>query len=140
MTHDQRGQALLETILLGLLLLVPLLWALGVLADIHRTSLAATAAVREAGVDAARSSTRAEATRAIDRAVAQAFVDQGLDPRSADVDVSWPGGLARGAPIEIAIGVRVPVFQAPLIGRVGGPSLWVRARHVTRVDPYRSRP
>ena len=43
------GQAMIETIVLGLLMLVPLVWLLGVLADVHRTSLAAAAAVRAAG-------------------------------------------------------------------------------------------
>jgi hypothetical protein len=137
--RDQ-GQALIETILLGLLLLVPLLWGLGVLADLQRNALATTAAAREAGFEAARATGRADAARAIDRAVAQAFRDQGLDPSTAQVDVSLPGGLERGAVVEITVGARVPVFQAPLIGRVAGPSIGVTARHVARVDPYRSRP
>jgi hypothetical protein len=137
---SERGAALVETILLGLLLLVPLMWALGVLADLQRSALATTAAAREAGFEAARSTERGDAARAVDRAVAQAFRDQDLDPSSALVEVSLPGGLARGAPVEIEVGVRVPIFQAPLIGRVAGPSIVVTARHVARVDPYRSRP
>jgi hypothetical protein len=137
-TH-QSGQAMIETILLGLLLLVPLMWTLGVLADIHRTALAATAAVREAGFEAARSTGGAHAARAVDRAVAHAFANQGLDPSAARVRVVT-GGLARGAPVEIEISYPVTVVQAPLLGRVSGPSIWIRARHVARVDPYRSRP
>lgn len=136
----QQGAALVETILLGLLLLVPLIWTLGVLADIHRSALATTAAVREAGFEAARSIDRSSAVRAIDRAVSQAFADQGLDPSLAHVDVSLPRGLERGAPVEVEVSVRVPVLQAPLLGRVSGPSVTVRAAHVTRIDPYRSRP
>jgi hypothetical protein len=136
MTRES-GQAMIETILLGLLLLVPLVWMLGVLADIHRTSLAATAAVRAAGFEAARSATAPDAALAIDEAVARAFVDHGLEP--SDVVVDWRSSLDRGERVEIEIGYPVPVAQAPLLGRVGGPSLWVRARHVARVDPYRSR-
>jgi hypothetical protein len=123
---------------LGLLLLVPLIWTLTVLADIHRTALAATAAAREAGFEAARSVRPSSAQRAVDRAVAQAFTNQGLDPADARVRVS--GRLDRGAPIEIEIAYPVTVLQAPLLGRVAGPSVWIRAKHVARVDPYRSRP
>jgi hypothetical protein len=131
------GQAMIETILLGLLMLVPLVWLLGVLADVHRTSLAATAAVRAAGFEASRSATAPEAELAVDEAVARAFVDHGLEPSDAVID--WSGSLGRGDRVEIEVGYPVPVAQAPLLGRVGGPSMWVRARHVARVDPYRSR-
>jgi hypothetical protein len=136
---NERGQALIETILLGLLLLVPLMWALGVLADLHRTSLAATAAVREAGFEASRAARGRDAVRAVNRAVAEAFADQGLDPANARVRVS-ASGLERGAPVQVEVSYPVTVLQAPLLGRVAGPSIVIRARHVTRVDPYRSRP
>lgn len=134
------GFALVETILLGLLLLVPLIWVLTVLADLHRTALAATAAVREAGFEAARSTDPAEAARAVERAVGEAFANQGLDPRVARVEIGGVSGLARGAPIEVEVSYPVTVLQAPLLGRVAGPSIWVRASHIARIDPYRSRP
>lgn len=140
MRAREAGQALIETILLGLLLLVPVMWALGVLADIQRGALATTAAAREAGFEAARAPSRAAAARAIDSAVAQAFRNQGLDPSKASVRVSLAPGLARGTAIEIEVGMKVPVLQAPLLGEVAGPSIGVTARHVARVDPYRSRP
>jgi hypothetical protein len=131
---------LVETILLGLLLLVPLIWVLTVLADIHRTALAATAAAREAGSEAARSTRSSSAHRAVDRAVAEAFANQGLDPENARVRITGAAGLARGSSIEIEIAYPVTVLQAPLLGRVAGPSIVVRARHTARIDPFRSRP
>ncbi|CAN5724603.1 hypothetical protein BH24ACT26_BH24ACT26_19780 [soil metagenome] len=132
------GQALIETILVGLLLLVPLIWVLGVLADLHRSALAATAAVREAGFDAARSPTVSGAGRAVDLAVRRAFLDQGLDPGAARV--RWDAsGLARGEAVEIQVSYPVTVLQAPLLGRIAGPSVWVEARHAARIDPFRSR-
>lgn len=140
MTRRDEGAALIEAILIGLLLLVPMMWALTVLSEIHRGALATTAAAREAGFEAARAPGRAAAARAVDRAVEQAFRDEGLDPETARVAVSFPGGLARGSAVEVEVGVRVPVLRAPLIGSVSGPSIAVTARHVTRVDLYRSRP
>jgi hypothetical protein len=139
MRRDQRGIAIVETLLLGLLLLVPLMWGLGVLADLHRGALAAAAAVREAGFDAARSTTLAEADRAIDLAVSRAFSDQGLDPSDARVRWTAPAGLARGGTVEIVVSYPVTVLQAPLLGRVGGPSVWIDAHHIARIDLYRSR-
>lgn len=136
---NERGSALVETLLLGLLLLIPLIWALGVLAEVHGAALATTAAAREAGFDAARASTPSEAQRRIDAAVAAAFADHGLDPAGARVD--WtPSGLGRGAALELRVSYEVAVAQAPFLGSVSGPSISVSATHVARVDPYRSRP
>ena len=138
MKRDQRGQALLESILLGLLLIAPLLWALGVLADLHRGALAASAAAREAGFDAARSASASGANVAVDAAVRRAFADEDLDPGRARV--RWSGfGSGRGGAIVVRVSYPVTVLQAPLLGRVSGPSVWVNASHVARIDPFRSR-
>lgn len=133
------GSALVETVLVGLLFLAPLIWALGVLAELHRGALAAAAAAREAGFDAARAATLAEAATAVDRAVGRAFADHGLEPGEADVRWAADPRLARGGAVEIEVGYSVPVLQAPFLGRVTAPSIEVRARHVARIDPYRSR-
>ena len=133
------GQATIETVLLALLLLVPLVWALGVMADLHRGALATTAAAREAGFDAVRQPDVSAAAVAIDVAVDRAFVDHGLDP--ADATVRWSGsGLRRGEAVEVEVSYAVSVLQAPLLGRVAGPSITVEARHLARVAPFRSRP
>lgn len=136
----ERGSALIETVLIGLMFLVPLIWALGILADLQRGAFASSAAAREAGADAARQTSRAGSERAIELAIAQAFRDHGLDPSDAEVAWSTTPRMGRGGAVEIEVAYRVPVLQAPFIGRVGGPSVEVRARHVARIDPYRSRP
>lgn len=139
MIRAERGFAVVETLLLGLLLLVPLIWALGVLADLHRGALAATAAAREAGLDAARSTNLAEADRAVRLAVQRAFRDQGLDARDAEVKWTSDSALARGGSVEVMVTYPVTVLQAPFLGKVAGPSVWVDARHVARIDLFRSR-
>jgi hypothetical protein len=133
------GQALVEAVLVGLLLLVPLLWALTVLADLHRNALAASAAAREAGFEAVRAGGVAAAGRAIHEAVFQTFADHELDPNAARV--TWATtGLRRGSPVVVEVAVRVPVANLPLLGDVVPASVWIRARHVARVDPYGSLP
>jgi hypothetical protein len=136
--RSESGQAVIEALLLGMLMLVPLIWALGVLADLHRSALGTTAAAREAGFDAARSATLVAADAAVAEAVERALADQGLDPGEARVRWGAGGSLRRGGAVEVEIAYPVTVLQAPLLGRVSGPSLWVRARHIARVDPYRS--
>lgn len=135
---NERGTAMIETLLLGMLLLVPLIWALSVLSDVHRAALATTTAAREAGFDAARAATRSEAESRIDAAVASALADHGVDPARARVE--WTSGLERGGAVELRVSYDVPVLQAPFLGAVSGPSISVSASHVARVDPYRSRP
>ncbi|MBA2313254.1 MAG: hypothetical protein H0V97_10725 [Actinobacteria bacterium] len=132
------GMAVIETILFGLLLLVPLMWALGLLADLHRSALASSSAAREAGFDAAASNGLADAKRAVDEAVTRAFVDQGLDPSRARVDWNATSGLVRGGEVEVEVSYPVSVAQAPILGSLAGPSIWVNARHVARIDPFRS--
>lgn len=137
MRHE-RGQALVETLLLGLLLMAPLLWGLGVLADVHRNALAVAAAAREAGFEAARARHAGAARVEGERAVAVAFTDHGLDPAGAAVRWSL-GELERGATIAVVVSARVSVLQAPFLGRVSGPSIVVDAKHIARVDPYGTR-
>ena len=134
----QSGFALTEVILLGLLFLIPLIWALGVLSELHRAALASSAAARDAGLDAARSADLVEAGAAVDEAVARAFADVGLDPQDARVRWSAGAGLTRGGAIEVEVTYPVTVLQAPLLGHVSGPSISIRAVHSVRVDPYRS--
>jgi hypothetical protein len=136
--RQESGQAVVEALLFGILLLIPLIWVLGVLSDLHRSALAATAAAREAGFDAARSASLSDADAAVAEAVRRAFVDQGLDPAEAEVRWGAGGTLHRGAAVEVEIAFPVTVVQAPLLGRVSGPSVWIRARHIARIDPYRS--
>ncbi|MDQ4096130.1 MAG: hypothetical protein M3174_08010 [Actinomycetota bacterium] len=139
MPRQESGQSLIEAILVSVLILVPVLWAIGILADLHRTALATTSAAREAGFEAARSSSLTDAEGAAVRAVAAALRDHGLNPSRSDVDLSL-SGLRRGAFVEVRVSYPVPVTQVPLLGRVAGPAILVDAEHATIIDPYRSRP
>jgi Flp pilus assembly protein TadG len=133
------GQAVIETLLVALILLVPLIWLLGMLSDFHRGAIGATAAAREAGSDAASSSDPSSAATAVKRAVYQAFVDEGLDPGKAQVDWNATAGFERGGTVRVSVEYPVTVAQFPFLGRVSGPSVIVRAIHFARIDPYRSR-
>ena len=137
--RSERGLALIEALLLGLVLIVPLIWVLGVLSSVHQGALAATSAAREAGVDAARARDLEGASMAVERAVARAFVDHGLDPSDAVVRFSTAPHLARGGTVHVVVRYPVEVISAPLLGDIGGPAVWVDARNVTRIEPFGSR-
>lgn len=136
--RSERGQALIETLLLGLVMLAPLLWALGILAELHRSALATTSAAREAGFEVSRSSDPILARRSAELAVAIALKDHGLDPSQARVELSI-AGLHRSAPIQVVVSYPTPVVAAPFLGSVAGPSVWTHAKSVARIDPYRDR-
>jgi len=138
-SSDERGQALIESLLLGMLLIIPIVWVLMVLADVHRSALAATSAAREAGFDAARSGDLTDAARAIERTAGLALTNHGLDADESNIRWSAPDGLERGARIEVHVAYPVNVVRFPFLGEVSGPSVWVRSTHMARVDPFASR-
>jgi hypothetical protein len=139
MKQTECGQAIIETLLVSLVLLVPLMWMLGVLSDLQRGALGTTAAAREAGFDAASSSEPSTASAAVERAVHQAFVDEGLDPTQALVSWASTPGFPRGGTVKVSVSYPVTIAQFPFIGRVSGPSITVRSIELARIDPYRSR-
>jgi hypothetical protein len=140
MKRTDGGQAVVETLLVSLILLVPLMWMLGLLSDLHRGALGTTAAAREAGFDAASSSAFSTASVAVERAVHQAFVDEGLDPTRAVVSWVATPGFPRGGTVKVSVTYPVTIAQFPFIGRVSGPSVAVKSIDLARIDPYRSRP
>ena len=134
----ESGNAMLEVVVVGLLLLGPILWLLTTLAAVHGAALATSAAAREGAFEAARAIDPIAARRALEVASARALVDGGLDP--ARVHLRWdaPGGWPRGGAVEVEISYEVPVLPAAWLGDVT-PSVGVAAVHVASIDPYRSR-
>lgn len=129
---------MLEAVLVGIVLFVPLVWSLGVLSDLHRSALAVSAATRDAGDEAARASSAEEAGRNAERAVVEALTDHGLDASDAEIELSL-GDIERGR-VRVSIAFPVAIGRFPILGDVGGPSIWVRARHDAIVQPYASKP
>lgn len=139
-TDAETGHAVVETLFLSLILLVPVIWMLTVFGELHAAALATSSAARESGFEAARSVDVISADQGIARSVSAAIADHGLDPRRVDIGWSPPGGWRRGAHVEIVVTYSVPVFQAPLLGAITEPSIPITARHIASIDRYRSRP
>jgi hypothetical protein len=133
------GSATAEAVLLCMVLLVPIVWLLGVLAQVHTAALATTAAAREAGAAASRAPDLSSASRLADRAAAAAFADAGLDRGEARLRLSTPGDLDRGEWVTTEVTYRVAVVTFPLLGSGPGPTITVRASHVSSIDPFADR-
>jgi hypothetical protein len=133
MTEGERGSALLEVILLGLVLIVPLVWLLGVLAQVHIAALATDAAAREIGWELTRGG---DPMTGVERATISAFADHGLDPGVADV--AWRGQVERGAKVRVTASYPVALASFPVLGNLSQPVFWVRATHDAHVAEYRS--
>ena len=136
---DEEGHAVIEAVLLGLVLLVPVVWLLSVSAEIHGAALGTATAAREAGFEAARSVDVISADRSVTSLVEQAIRDHGLDPSRSQVRWVPAPGWRRGAAIEVVVSYRVPVFQIPLFGQLSEPNVVVSGRHLAIIDRYRSR-
>ena len=136
---DDCGHALIEALLLGMLLLVPVVWMLSVFSELHAAALGTTSAAREAAFEAARSPDAIEADRQVTRMTDRSIADLGLNPDLVEVTWAPARGWARGATIEVLVTYRVPAFQAPLLGHITEPAIAVSARHVATIDRYRSR-
>ncbi len=135
---SESGWALLEVVVLVAVLVAPLVWGLGVFAQLQRAAMAATAAAREAGSEAARAANPQQARAAASAAVAVALSNHEVDPAAARVRIRT-NGFGRGAAVQVAVRYPVRVLRFPLAGRAWEPSVWVEALHRTRIDPYRSR-
>lgn len=139
MSHNEHGHALIEAMLLGLVFIVPVLWLLSVSAEIHGAVLGTSSAAREAGFEAGRSTDVVAADRRVSAAVARSVADHGLDPDRARIEWVPSPGWRRGGTVEVVVSYRVPVFQFPLLGEIGEPTVVVNGRHLATIDRYRSR-
>lgn len=135
-TSDERGLAVMEALILGIVLIFPMMWLLSVLSAVHSAALATNSAVREAGMVIAGSLGRPPD---IEMVVKDALRNHGLDAEGGSLELDAPQGFGRGNEVGIALGYEVPIFDPPFLQRDLGPTVTVRARYIARIDPYRSR-
>jgi hypothetical protein len=145
----ERGAAVVELLVVFLTLLVPLVYAMLVMADVQRALLATSSAAREAGRVYATGSSRLDAERRAGLAYREVLATYGMgagDPRAgmrlragcpAGVLSGCVGGFGPGTEVRVVVTYRVPVARLPFLGAVAGPSLTIGATHHTRVDRYR---
>jgi Flp pilus assembly protein TadG len=139
------GNAVVEFVFLGVLLLVPLMYLVLAVSTVQRNLYAVTQAAREAG-RAYATGTAANATDRARYAALLALQDQGLD--GSDVVVSYaavdagcgaatedPGPVAAG--VEFAICIRRPLVVPAVPRFLVGRASTVTGRFVVHLDEYR---
>jgi hypothetical protein len=138
-----------ELLVVFLTLLVPLVYAMVVMADVQRTLLATSSAAREAGRLYVTGSDRREAERRAELAYREVLASYGIpagDPAAgmrlaagcpSGSGPGCAGGFGPGAEVRVEVTYRVPVARLPFLGAVAGPGITIGATHHTRVDRFR---
>jgi hypothetical protein len=145
----ERGAAVVELLVVFLTLVVPLVYAMVVMADVQRAMLATSSAAREAGRVYVTASDQRAAERRAEVAYREVLASYGMragDPRAAmrlragcppAAAPACTGGFGPGAEVQVEVTYRVPAARLPFLGAVAGPSVRIGATHHTRVDRYR---
>lgn len=128
------GSAVLEVLVLGTGLLVPLLYGVLSVMAVQSASFAATSAARQAARAYVTSSTPAEgAVRA--RAAARLVLEDAGAPLVAPAVRCVGGCLAAGSRVDVTVRVEVPLPLVP-----GSPTVGVVGVESMPVDTYREQP
>jgi hypothetical protein len=147
--REEQGAAAVEFVAILLTLVVPLLYAIVVMADVQRALLAVSTAAREVGRTYVTASGAADALGRSGVAyqdVMRNFGYRAADPRAhitlragclAGSSPGCVGTFGPGAEVTVVVTYRVPVARLPFIGAIAGPDLQVGATHHTRVDRFR---
>ena len=138
-----RGSAVVEFLVLGIGVLVPVGYLALAATAVQAEVLAGTQAVREAARAFATASSVAEGRARAVVAVRIAFADHGLVPPADGVRIGCLDGpcLAPGSSVDARLAWTVPLPWVPvLVGDGAAPVLPVSARHVVPIDDYRADP
>ncbi len=132
--RDDSGAAVLEVLVLGVGLLVPVLYGVVSLMSVQSASYAATSAAREAARAYVTSATPAQGAARARAATALVLRDAGVAPVAPRV-VCVGGCLRPGSRVDVTVAVDVPLPLVP-----GGPTVRVTGQESMPVDRYREEP
>jgi hypothetical protein len=131
------GNAILEFSFLGVLLLVPLVYAILIVLDIQKSAYAVTAATREAGRVFVTEGANGSAYDRAFEAARIAMRDQGLDlaPGQLVITCQFADCDTAGGEIHVRIDRDVALPLLPSLGQ-STPSIAVHGRHDEVVDCF----
>ncbi len=132
--RDDDGTAVLEVLILGVGLLVPLLYGVISVMSVQSASYAATSAAREAARAYVTSTSTAQGVTRARAATRLVLADAGVT--SAGPRLRCVGGcLQPGSRVDVTVSVDVALPLMP-----GGPSITVTGTESMPVDRYRAAP
>lgn len=132
--QGDKGSAVVESLILSVLTILPIAYAVVALGSIQRDAIAVSTAAREAGrafVTAPNGTTASSKATSVAKAV---LVDNGLDAGASQVTVL--GNLTRGEGVSVTVAYSVHAFDVPLLGSFGPVTL--SSTHFEVVDRHRS--
>lgn len=138
--RDERGNALVEFVWLGILLLVPLVWVVVSVFEVQRGAFAVSAAARAAGRAYALSPDEETALRRARAVAQQTLDDQGSPGMLAEVRVrcsNGPGRCLEGTSVitvEVVSGVELPAV--PDLLKTDESRFRLEASHTVPVGQY----
>lgn len=135
----ERGSAVLEFLVIGVLVLLPMAYIVMSVMRVQAASMASTQAVREAARAYATADSVSQGHRAAITAAEVAFEDQGFTLPESALQVRCLGGcLAPGSSIQVELGWRVDLPWIPAsLSQGRSASVPIDAIHTARVDTYR---
>lgn len=140
--RSEQGSAIVEFVVLGVLMMVPLVYLVMCVGRVQAGSYAVTTAAREAGRAFVTAQTGQDPGARAEAAAGIAFADQGFEGGgSLDISCSSSPCLTPGTRIETRARVTVPLPLVPAFAREVVPlEIPVSASHVSTVDRFRAAP
>jgi hypothetical protein len=139
--HPDAGSAVVEFIMLGVLLLVPVVYLVLTLGRIQAAAFATDGAAREASRAFVTADDEESGRARALAAVRLGLLDQGFDAdpgRSVSVTCRQVPCLSPQARVDVAVQVDVVLPGVPgVVDRFVGTHVTVRARHTAVVDAFR---
>jgi len=137
--RDDRGSAVIEFILIGVLVLVPLAYISVCIMRVQAATVASSLAVREAGRAFASANTAADARARAAAAARLALADQGFDmpARALKVHCFTGGCLAPESAVEVELDWSVDLPWLPSFLGEERTAIPITARRTMPVDAYR---
>lgn len=130
----EQGSSLIESLILGILILLPIAFMVVEFGEIQRASIGVSAASREAGRAFVTSRSAGEAESRARAAANSVMSIHRLDPSRTTVSIA--GELKRGTEVRVEVTYRTPKVPVPLLGAI--PAMTLRSAHVEMVDRHRS--
>lgn len=132
--QSDRGSSLIESLILGVLTLLPVAFMVVEFGVIQRASIGVSAASREAGRTFVTARTTGEAESRARAAADSVMAIHRLDPSRATVRIA--GELKRGSEVRVEVAYRTPEVPVPIFGAI--PAMTLSSVHVETVDRHRS--
>ena len=138
----EEGSAIVELVVLGVLMMVPLVYLVMSVGRVQAGSYAVTTAAREAGRAFVTAEEGEDAAGRARAAAGIAFADQGFDGSGAlEISCSTTPCLTPDARVETTARVTVPLPLIPAFARDVVPlEIPLSASHLSTVDRFRAAP